>query len=324
MSENTLNTVTKEHGQINNALEILKQIGLPSLQLNRRSALTLLALINLKPNEDWNMASNPLVGITPIIEFIKEYYEIIYAPNSRESIRRQTIYQFLAAGIITLNPDNPNRATNSGKTVYQIDTSTLGLLQTFKTENWEQNLYTYLDSVQTLKERYSQNRKMNQMPIKIDENRSVYLSPGGQNILVKEIIEEFATRFVPGGFPVYIGDTGNKFLFLNAEFLSMLGVNIDNHGKMPDILIYYPAKKWLLIIEAVTSHGPIDPKRLEELKQLFQNTATGLVFVTAFLTRKAMTRYLPTISWETEVWVAEDPSHMIHFNGERFLGAYDY
>jgi hypothetical protein len=36
-----------------------------------------------------------------------------------------------------------------------------------------------------------------------------------------------------------------------------------------------------------------------------------------------MSRYLGEIAWETEVWVADAPSHLIHFNGERFLGPYD-
>jgi hypothetical protein len=92
---------------------------------------------------------------------------------------------------------------------------------------------------------------------------------------------------------------------------------------MPDVVIHHTEKGWLLLIEAVTSHGPIDPKRRGELKRLFGASKAGLVFVTAFLTRKAMLPYLDELSWETEVWVAESPTHMIHFNGKRFLGPYE-
>ena len=92
---------------------------------------------------------------------------------------------------------------------------------------------------------------------------------------------------------------------------------------MPDVVVHHVEKNWLVLIEAVTSHGPVNPKRRQELKELFSGSKIGLVFVTAFLERKAMIKYLNDISWETEVWLAESPTHLIHFNGERFLGPYD-
>jgi hypothetical protein len=96
-----------------------------------------------------------------------------------------------------------------------------------------------------------------------------------------------------------------------------LGVKIEEHGKMPDVVVHHVARNWLVLIEAVTSHGPVNPKRRQELKGLFAGSKAGLVFVTTFHDRHKM------ISWETEVWVAESPTHLIHFNGERFLGPYE-
>jgi hypothetical protein len=135
-------------------------------------------------------------------------------------------------------------------------------------------------------------------------------------------VEEFASRFTPGGTMIYVGDTDEKFAYFDEEALAALGVTVEAHGKMPDVIVYHRAKGWLVLVEAVTSHGPIDPKRRGELKRLFRHVKAGLVFVTAFLTRRAMMEYLDSISWETEVWVAEAPDHLIHFNGERFLGPY--
>jgi hypothetical protein len=121
---------------------------------------------------------------------------------------------------------------------------------------------------------------------------------------------------------LYLGDTDEKFALFAEEQLRSLGIAVDTHGKMPDVIIYHTAKNWLVLIEAVTSHGPIDPKRRRERRQLFASATVGLVYVTAFLTRQAMKEFLTTISWETEVWVADAPEHLIHFNGERFLGPY--
>ena len=133
---------------------------------------------------------------------------------------------------------------------------------------------------------------------------------------------ELGGGFTPGGKVIYVGDTETKYAYFESEALSELGVELEKHGKMPDVIIHHTSKNWLLLIEAVTSHGPVDAKRKNELKKMFSKSSAGLVFVTTFLTRKAMIEYLHEISWETEVWVADSPTHMIHFNGERFLGPY--
>jgi hypothetical protein len=121
---------------------------------------------------------------------------------------------------------------------------------------------------------------------------------------------------------VYVGDTGEKWGYFDQELMAELGVSVDSHGKMPDVMLYYPERNWLLLIESVTSRGPVDGKRHAELARLFNKATAGLVYVTAFPSRSIITRYLSEIAWETEVWVADAPSHLIHFNGERFLGPY--
>ena len=137
------------------------------------------------------------------------------------------------------------------------------------------------------------------------------------------LFEQFCPRFVPGGMVLYVGDAGQKFVIDETAFMAKMGIRLDAHGKMPDLVVYHKKKNWLVLIEAVTSHGPVDLKRRNELKGLFEPSKKGLVYVTAFPSRKEMNSYLTRISWETEVWVADNPDHLIHFNGERFLGPYD-
>jgi adenine-specific DNA-methyltransferase len=309
--------------KIDDALKILKALGLPRSQQNERSALTLLSLLDLQPTMKWSDASAPLMGITPMMEFFAKYYGKEYAPNSRETVRRQTVHQFLEAGVIVQNPDKPDRPTNSGDTVYQIESRLLKLLKTWDSKIWERGIKTYLSSVETLKERYAQERTMKRIPVRIAKGKTVTLSPGGQNVLVARIIDDFCARFTPGGRLAYVGDTEDKFAHIDSDLLRSLGVAIESHGKMPDIVVYHDEKNWLVLVEAVTTHGPVNPKRRNELKSLFKGCTAGLVFVTAFLDRRSMLRYLDEISWETEVWVAESPSHLIHFDGERFLGPYE-
>ena len=161
------------------------------------------------------------------------------------------------------------------------------------------------------------------IPVKLPNGDELKLTAGGQNVLIKPIIEELCPRYLPGGIVVYMDDAGPKRKEAALEYLKdQLGIKIDIHGKMPDVIVHMPKKGWLILIEAVTSHGPIDIKRHNELKDLFEKPDLGLIFVTAFLDRQTMGRYLSDIAWETEVWVAQTPSHLIHFNGERFLGPY--
>jgi adenine-specific DNA-methyltransferase len=308
--------------KMDEALEILKGLGVPRDQQNERSVLTFLSIVDMKPETPWSKAASPLMGIRPMMDWFKENYGKVYAENTRESVRRQTIHQFLEAGIVNINPDDPERPTNSGKTVYQIPTDLLEVLRTWSTDEWDKAIKTYLSSVETLKKKYAQEREMKRIPIKIANGKTITLSPGGQNVLVHQIIDEFCSRFTPGGIITYVGDTDDKEAHIDRDLLKSLGLEIEKHGKMPDVVVYHEKKNWLVLIEAVTSHGPVNPKRMSELKRLFKGSKAGLVFVTAFLDRKSMLKYLDEISWETEVWVADSPAHLIHFNGERFLGPY--
>jgi hypothetical protein len=307
---------------LKSARQILALLDLPKAQQNERSALSLLALLNLQPGKNWLQADNPLMGITPIMDWIRDHYRKNYAPNTRETIRRQTMHQFVDAGIALYNPDKPLRPVNSPAAVYQIEPSALELLRSFGTAAWQNNLAIYLGRHQTLAARYANERAQNLVPVQIASGKEIKLSPGEHSELIRDIIESFAARFVPGAVLIYAGDTGGKWSYFEEPMLTKLGVKVEIHGKMPDVVLYYPDRNWLLLIESVTSHGPVDGKRHEELAKLFAKSKAGLVYVTAFPNRSLMSRYLGEIAWETEVWVADAPSHLIHFNGVRFLGPY--
>jgi hypothetical protein len=308
---------------ISGALKILSILGLPRAQINERSALCLLALLNFSPGKNWGDSENPLIGITPIMDWIRDNYRKKYAPNTRETIRRQTMHQFVDAGIALYNPDDPSRPVNSPKAVYQIEPETLELLKSYRTSAWKVNLKVYLSSHQSLTKRYALERNFNLVPVVIASNKVIKLSPGEHSELIKSIIEGFAPRFAPRSILIYAGDTGDKWGYFDKEKILELGIEIDAHGKMPDVVLYNVERKWIIVIEAVTSHGPVDSKRHRELARLFNKASAALIFITAFPNRNIMARYLPEIAWETEVWVADAPSHLIHFDGERFLGPYN-
>ncbi len=304
------------------ALTVLQALGLPRGQQNERSAMTLLALLNLSPEKPWSAADMPLLGITPIMNFIREQYGVEYAPNTRETIRRQTMHQFVQAALVVENPDDPTRPVNSPYWCYQIEPVVLNLLRQYGSDNWEGRLTEYQATSVTLQERYARQRELHLVPVQVSLQQEINLSAGKHSLLIKQIIEQFAPRFAPGSTLVYVGDTSDKWGYFDNELLASLGIVVGLHGKMPDVVLYEPVREWLLLIEAVTSHGPVNPKRRFELEELFVPMKDKIVYITAFHTRSEMARHLVDISWETEVWVADDPTHLIHFDGVRFLGPY--
>src|SRR3990172_7396162 len=312
----------RKSSRIQEALNVLKDLGMPREQLNERSALCLLAILNLSPRKKWSAAEDPLMGITPIMDWAREHYDKKYAPNTRETIRRQTMHQFVQAGIAVYNPDRADRPVNSPHAVYQIGPTCLTVLRSVGTSNYKKRLAAYLAEHETLAAKYARARKMKMVPIAVVGGQEIRLSPGDHSELIRAICAEFGPRFVPGGKLVYVGDTGEKWGYFDRPLLESLGIQVDSHGKMPDVVIYFPKKDWLILAEAVTSHGPVNAKRHAELAELFQKSHAGLVFVSAFPDRRVFMRFVDAISWETEVWIASDPTHLIHFNGARFLGPY--
>ena len=315
--------MTDKNVLIKAAHQIIILLGLPRAQQNERSALSLLSLLNLTPGKSWTEAENPLVGITPIMDWVHEHYGKKYAPNTRETFRRQTMHQFCDAGVVIYNPDKPDRPVNSPKAVYQIEPTALNLLRTFGTPAWHDNLAAYLVKRQTLIAKYAKEREQNLIPIEIALGQKISLSPGEHSELIRAIIVDFAPRFAPGSVLIYAGDAGDKWSYFDVNLLTKLGVNnVNSHGKMPDVILHFVEKNWLVLVESVTSHGPVNGKRHAELAKLFSASTAGLIYVTAFPNRAIMGRHLGEIAWETEVWVADAPSHLIHFNGVRFLGPY--
>lgn len=311
-----------EFDHVREALDILKQLGLPERQQNRRSALALLALLDLKPKNSWKTAQNPLRGIDPMMKFFADHYETRYAPNTRETIRKHTIHYFLQASFVAMNPDEPSRPTNSPRTVYQVTSELLELLQSYGMPSWKQCLKKYGASHPLPQSRQVYRRRDGLISVRLSSSNEITLSPGKHNELVRDICTKFADKFVKKAIMVYIGDTADKFRHIDRDKLDDLGVTLDRHGKIPDVIIYDEKQKWIFLVEAVTSHGPIDSKRRNELQKLFSRAKFGIVYVTAFADMTTMKKYATDISWQTEVWVADNPAHMIHFDGDRFMGPY--
>jgi adenine-specific DNA-methyltransferase len=304
------------------AFEILRAFGLPRAQQNERSVLTLLALAGIGPRDPWSNTQKPLLRIWDIMGFMREKYKKDYAANSRETIRRQTIHQFEQARLVDRNPDDPSRPTNSGNNCYCLTDAALAVLKTFGTSDFEDSVEKFVQKFGQLEKAYNKRRDLQRVKLELPAGATIQLSPGKHNALQVAVVEELGPRFAPGAKLLYLGDTAKKHVVLAADDLAKLNIGLTEHNKLPDIVLYDADKKWLFLIEAATTHGPVNPKRHAEIEAMLAECSAARVYITAFLDKADFRRYAADIAWETEVWIAETPDHMVHFNGPKFLGPY--
>ncbi len=212
--------MSKKSDYLKTAHQIIISLGLPIAQQNERSAVSLLALLNLTPGKPWSSAEDPLIGITPIMNWARKHYNKDYAPNTRETFRRQTMHQFCEAGLALYNPDKPDRPVNSPKAVYQIEPDALTLVRSYGSHEWHKNLTAYLANRETLIAKYAKAREQNRIPVEISPGKVITLTPGEHSKLIRAIIEDFAPRFAAGSTLVYAGDTGDKWGYFDAVLLA--------------------------------------------------------------------------------------------------------
>jgi type II restriction enzyme len=307
--------------KIKEAQKILKALGLPAEQQNEMAALTLLALVGVSPAGSWENATKTSLTVTKgIMTFAAERYHKKYAPNTRETFRRHVLHQFVQGCVADYNPDNPSLPTNSPNAHYAISDAALTVIRAWKTKNWEIECEQFRQQKGSLLELYNKKRTTTFVPVCLPAGEILKLSPGRHNQLQAAVIKEFGPRFAQGAHLLYFGDTAKKNLLVDNITLGKLNVAITEHNKLPDVVLYDRTRNWLFLIEVVTSHGPMTPKRVVELKEMFAKCSAGIIFVSVFPDFAQFRKHLKNIAWETEVWIAEIPDHLIHYNGDKFLG----
>ncbi|TDD20743.1 BsuBI/PstI family type II restriction endonuclease [Nonomuraea diastatica] len=318
------NDIDETVATIDTARALLKSFGFDAQRYNVRSGVTLLALAGLKPGDRWADSTTPRLGVQKIMDWSGEHWAKPYATGSREDFRKKTLRQWVDTGFAVLNPDNQNIATNSQLNEYCLSDEAVGAVRSYGTDAFENALVSFLNEASEAVKARAEALHAAMISVDLPDREAFLLSPSGQNPLLKKMVEEFVPRFAPDAKVLYLGDTrGKQSLFEDRIFEETLGLAFDPHGRMPDLVLYDEARGWLFLMEAVKSKGPFDDERHRSLRELFATPVAGLVFVNCFENREAMRQWLPELAWETEAWVADDPDHLIHLNGLRFLGPYE-
>lgn len=166
----------------------------------------------------------------------------------------------------------------------------------------------------------NKNRDRKIPPIVLADEIVLSFSPSKYHKLQIAIVKEFASRFASGNKLLYVRDTADSSLYTDSESLISLGIPITEHSEFPDVILYDKSRQWLFIIDTVIAHGPVSPKRIIELEDLLKGCKVGKIYISAFSGFKDFKKHMANIAWDTEVWLMDFPEHMIHFNGNRFIG----
>lgn len=313
---------------INEALYILENIGIPFKELSSRGlermALAFLAVLDVKKSDDWRFAKdendNRALTTRDIIKYNNEHFGENMADSSYDDIRRKDLDLLLLAGIIVRS--QPNAATNASTRGYVLSEEFTSIIRSYGEKEWGSQVEGFMGNRSSLTELLKPKRDVKKVPIKLPSGKELSFSAGEHNELQKAIIEEFLPIYGYGAEVLYLGDTAEKYSVLEKDKLNEIGFFELAHDELPDVVAYSESKNWLYLIEAVHSSGPISPQRKLKLERLLSSCKAEIVFVTAFLDRVTSRRFIVDIAWETEVWIAEDPTHLIHFNGHKFLGPF--
>lgn len=314
---------------INQALHILDSFGIPikdkSARQLERMAIVFLALCDVKTSTDWPSAksldNNHALKTRDAIDYVNAHFGESLSRGSYDDIRRKDLKHLILAGIVI--SDRPEAAKNDPNRAWAINPEYAGLIRTYLQENWIESVEAFSKVRVPLREQLSSQRDFHQIPVKLPSGIKLSFGPGHHNQLQKAIIEQFLPRYGYGANVIYVGDAAHKFLHYDEKMATDLGLAKLDHSELPDVVAYSARKNWLYLIEAVHSSGPITVERIIMLKPFLKDCTVDVVYITAFLNRSTFRKFVGEIAWETEVWIASEPDHLIHFNGNKFLGPYE-
>ncbi len=313
---------------INTTLYILNTFGIPLEATPRRlerMALAFLATGDVKKIDDFKKAKDLNSGYAlktrDIIIYVNKHFGENISSGSYDDIRRKDLKLLTVAEIVLQS--SPNSATNDSTRGYSINPTYAELIRDFGLKNWKKIVAEKLKDIEPLSKKLKREREIAKVNVTLPTGGELTFSAGEHNDLQKAIIEEFLPRYGHGAEVLYVGDTTDKFLYLEKVKLEALNFFEILHEELPDVIAYSKKMNWLYLIEAVHSSGPISELRLIQLQKITKECKADIVYVTAFLNRPKFRQFMTDIAWETEVWIADNPDHLVHFNGDKFLGPYN-
>lgn len=314
---------------IQEALQILLCLRIPIDEMTPRqkekTAMALLAVGDVKKSSEWKKIKDSRKPYAPttrkIIDFYNRYLEEDLSSGSYDDVRRKDLKYMLVCEIV--RQSSPEANSNDPTRGYQINPEYARIIRNYGQTDWFEQVESFNKSHKSYEERVASSRNIPMLSVTTPDGRPFELKDGEHNAIQKAIIEEFLPRFGYDAEVLYCGDTNNKYgIIYEKDRLKSIGFRDLKGNTLPDVVAYSRDKDWVFLIEAYHSSNPITPLRKYSLLESLGCSANKVVFVTAFENMQSYRSCPEDLAWETEVWIATVPEHLIHLDGGRFLGPY--
>ena len=316
---------TRADRLIGQMLEVLAATGIPvekePVRTRRRIAEAVLAVAGISKSfaEAHSSDDGCFLTTRQIIAFENEKFGRTYSPGSYDDVRRRHLILLTAAGYVVNSSSLASQSTNNPTRGYAASPDFATLLRTYGKPDWKKAVADFMAQRESLRSELERKRELERIPVVLPSGIEVKLSAGEHNALQRDIVQKFLPRFGFGAEVLYLGDATDRYLVRETERLSQLGFFALEHDELPDVIAYSESKNLLFLIEAVHSSGEITELRMRKLRGKLSECTASLAFVSAFATRKDFRKFSANLAWESEAWIAENPDHMIHFNGWKYL-----
>jgi hypothetical protein len=235
-----------------------------------------------------------------------------------DDFRDHGVMPLVENGLAVRNTSVFAKNLNGKDTAYRVTAEAVDLIEAIDTPEWDAALVAF----ETARADRGVGVGGARLTVSPANDAEFSLHQDKHNWLQQQIIERMLPHFAPSYKLVYAADTEERSTVYNDALIAELGLEALFSEKKPDIVAFDPARSWVFVVEAVTSTGHISESRKEFFLRMLGERRGSAVFVTAFPDRDTFRKFAADMAWETEVWLATEPEHMIHFNGERFLGPY--
>ena len=309
------------------ALDLLEQLGIPLERLTgaRKAHLArvFLSLAGLTTRKGWaelQDADTHQLSTKRILAYGREHWGEKRSDGSYDDVRRQDLKLLTLSGVVIAAANKPGATTNDGTRGYGIHPVVAAVARMYATPQWAGAIDRFRKVWPSLTDELARRRELEMLPVTLPNGETIRFKPDPHNRLQELVISKFLPFFGHGAEVLYVGDATEKAKVVDEAYLKELGMFELGHEELPDIVAYSKSRNWLYLIEAVTTANPVTEERRLTLERRLAACKAERIYVTAFLDRPSFRKFAASIAWETEAWVADAPEHLVHFNGNKFLG----
>lgn len=300
---------------VDNINDILERLNFPKRHISEQTAICIMALADKTERTGLLSGHRSLsdgARIHDILNFARDVIKKRVAENTRESYRKTSLAPMMSFGVIVrhqLSPRDPN-------TYYRLHPDFARILS--ESDNKERDkLISGFQAQHKIKERAVKSELLKgNVLIEIGDKKTFSLSPGAHSLLEKSIVEIFGHAFLRDPQVVYLGDANPKRSYQNRIVMRRLNFPINIALPLPDVILFSAEESRLVIVEAVSTSGPVNSIRLEQLQKFTKGPRKlgyRISYISAFPSRSIFRKFVEEIAWGSSVWIENEPHNIVHF-----------